>query len=75
MFHPFDQLFLLMTSSNNMAQAYFSRYGKTMCCLYCDIIIDEVDETVNLARKHKLPCEYAKLVIVPLIFSNLKEKI
>nr|XP_022287292.1 uncharacterized protein LOC111100019 [Crassostrea virginica]XP_022287293.1 uncharacterized protein LOC111100019 [Crassostrea virginica] len=46
---------------------YYRGYGKTMSCFYCGIIMEEVDETVNLARKHKISCEYGKRVIGPLI--------
>ena len=67
---PFFLLFLLMTSLKNLTQEYFSGYGKTISCFYCGIIMKEVDETVNLARKHKISCEYGKRVIGPLIFQT-----
>lgn len=53
--------------SKNLTQEYFSGYGKTISCFYCGIIMEEMDETVNLARKHKISCEYGKCVIGPLI--------
>ena len=67
-------LFLLMTSPNNLTQAYFSGYDDKMSCFYCGIIIEEVDETVNLARKHKISCEYSKRVIGSIIFQTWKKR-
>ena len=71
---PFCLLFLFMTSPKNLTQEYFSGYGKTISCFYCGIIMEEVDETVNLARKHKISCEYGKRVIGSFIFQTWKKR-